>query len=101
MQTTKPVDPVKRLSKNVKRIKFKNHYETWHSEKTDPKANLNIPGRHVDENGVIRDKNNLVVIAVTRDLIAKGTKINTSLGMGKRYDTLPKQTNTVSIFTNW
>ena len=101
MQPLKTTQPVRKLNRNVKIIKFKNHYETWHSEKTDPKSNLNIPGRHVDENGVIRDKNNFVVISVSRDLIAEGTKINTSLGMGKRYDTLPNQTKTVSVFTNW
>ena len=96
-----PPRKVQKLSRNVKRIKFGNHYEVWHSEKTDPKPKLVIPGRHVDTNGVIRDKSNYVVVSTTNDITAKGKRINTSLGMGKCYEIIPNQTKTVSIFTNW
>ena len=96
-----PPKKVQKLSRNVKRIKFGNHYEVWHSEKTDPKSKLVIPGRHVDANGVIKDKANYVVVSTTNDITAKGKRINTSLGMGKYYEIIPNQTKTVSIFTNW
>jgi hypothetical protein len=96
-----PPKKVQKLSRNVKRIKFGNHYEVWHSEKTDPKSKLVIPGRHVDANGVIKDKANYVVVSTTNDITAKGKRINTSLGMGKCYEIIPNKTKTVSIFTNW
>ena len=92
---------ITKLSRNVKKVKFGNHYEVWHSEKTDPKTKLNIPGRHVDVDGVIRDKANLVVVYSTIDIISKGKRINTSLGMGKCYDITPNLSKTVTIFTNW
>jgi hypothetical protein len=102
METTRPTTRiVQRLSRNVKRIKFNNHYEIWHSEKTDPKAKLKIPGRHVDENGVIRDNRNYVVVTTGIDITKVGKLINTSLGVGKCYETNPKLSKTVSIFTNW
>ena len=97
MQSTQPI---KRLTRNVKQIKFKGHIETWHSEKVDPKKNLVIPGRHVDEQGIIRDKNNFIVVATSPGFVGTKKLINTSLGMGKKYDTI-KEANTVSIFTNW
>ena len=101
METTILPTRKPRLSRDVKTIKFSNHYETWHSEKTDPKKQLKIQGRHVDENGIIRDQKNYIVVATSNDLVKKGHLINTSVGVGKSYEVLQKPKNTVSIFTNW
>ena len=104
MDTTKPTTRQKtqKLSREVKKIKFKNHYEIWRNEKNEPKLKTTkIPGKHADEQGVIKDQKNLVVVLASPDLTKKGREINTSLGMGKSYGTLPGVTKTVCVITNW
>ena len=86
------------LTKEKGRVKFNGHYETWYSQKVLPGKGLNIPGRHVDNKGLIRDGDNYICVATK--LVAMRSKINTSLGMGKRYDTCV-DSNVVDIYTNW
>ena len=86
------------LTKSKGRVKFNGHYETWYSQRALPGKGLNIPGRHVDKRGIICDKDGYICVATT--LVKKGAKINTSLGMGKRYDYCGTA-NTVDIYTNW
>ena len=81
-----------------KKVKFNGHYETWYSQKIIPGKNLNIPGRHVDSRGIIVDKDGYICVATT--LVGMGETIQTSLGMGKRYDTC-NVVNVVDIYTNW
>ena len=90
------MDPL--LTKEKGRVRFNGHYETWYSQKVLPGYGLNIPGRHVDGRGLVCDINNFICVATT--LVSMGQTINTSLGMGKRYDTCGVA-NTVDIYTDW
>ena len=86
------------LTRAKGKVKFNGHYETWYSQKVLPGKGLKIPGRHVDSRGLVMDNQGNICVATT--LVAMGKKINTSLGMGKRYDTCGVA-NTVDIYTNW
>ena len=79
-------------------VSFNGHIEKWYSQKKLPGRGLNIPGRHVTGDGLVRDGNGLICVATT--LVGMGQEIATSLGQGKRYDTC-KTPNTVDIYTNW
>lgn len=76
---------------------FNGHRETWYSQRVLPGGGLNIPGRHVDERGLVCDCDGYICVA-SNDY-AKGTIVETSLGTGKVYDSgCPK--NTIDIYTN-
>ena len=59
---------------------------------------LKIPGRHVGPGYLIMDRDNNICVATL--LVKMGEKIQTSLGMGKRYDTCGAA-DVVDIYTNW
>lgn len=42
---------------------YNGHRETWYSQRVLPGNGLNIPGRHVAEDGTIRDENNYIAVA--------------------------------------
>ena len=86
------------LTRAKGKVKFNGHYETWYSQKVLPGKGLKIPGRHVDSRGLVMDNQGNICVATT--LVAMGQQINTSLGMGKRYDTCGVA-DTVDIYTNW
>lgn len=86
------------LTRSKGEVSFEGHVEKWYSQKTLPGKNLKIPGRHVADDGTIRDQDEYICVATL--LVEKGEKINTSLGMGKRYDTC-RSPNLVDIYTNW
>ncbi len=86
------------LTRAKGKVTFNGHFETWYSQKRLPGHGLNIPGRHVTGDGLVRDGNNLICVATT--LVGMGQQIATSLGPGKRYDTC-NTPNTVDIYTNW
>ena len=86
------------LTKAKGKVKFNGHYETWYSQKVLPGGGLNIPGRHVDAKGLIRDKDGYICVATK--LVKMYATIQTSLGMGKRYDTCGGA-DIVDIYTNW
>ena len=79
-------------------VNFEGHQETWYSQKKKPGTKLNIPGRHVDGRGLVCDGDGYIWVATK--LVGMGQTINTSLGMGKRYDTC-EGGNIVDIYTNW
>lgn len=72
--------------------------ETWYSQRVLPGGGLSIPGRHVDSNGLIRDASGYIVVAASD--LAKGTILDTSLGIGKVYDCGCAE-GTTDIYTNW
>ena len=78
--------------------KFNGHWETFYSQKRFPGKNLNIPGRHVDSRGFICDENGYICVATI--LVKMRQNIQTSYGMGKRYDT-SSYADRVEIYTNW
>ena len=86
------------LTRAKGKVKYNGHYETWYSQKVLPGKGLNIPGRHVDGRGLVCDGSGFICVATT--LVPMGATIDTSLGMGKRYDTCPTA-NTVDIYTDW
>ena len=86
------------LTKEKGRVKFNGHFETYYSQRVLPGKGLKIPGRHAGKNGLIMDKDGYIVVATK--LVAMRKKINTSLGMGKRYDTC-KGNDVVDIYTDW
>lgn len=72
--------------------------ETWYSEHELAGGGLNIPGRHVRDDGVICDKDGYVVVAASDT--KKGTVVDTSLGAGKVYD-CGCANGTNDIYTSW
>ncbi len=86
------------LTKLKGKVLFNGHFETWYSQRVRPGIGLYIPGRHVDSRGLVCDQNGYICVATT--LVPMETNINTSLGMGKRYDTCGIA-NVVDIYTNW
>lgn len=72
--------------------------ETYYSQKVLPGGGLNIPGRHVEADGTVRDADGYIVIA--SDNLSKGSVAETSLGTGKVYDTGVGHAG-VDIYTNW
>lgn len=70
---------------------------TWYSQRVLPGGGLDIPGRHVDEDGFIRDEDGNLCIAA-RD-IEKGTEVDTPYGKAIVYDYCPN--GNLDIYTDW
>lgn len=77
---------------------FNGHRETWYSQKVLPGGGLKIPGRHVDNRGLVCDGDGYICVA--SDDYPKGTIVETSLGTGKVYD-CGCASGTIDIYTNW
>ena len=86
------------LNKSKGRVKFNGHWETWFSMKRFPLQLLKVPGVHVDQRGLVLDRDEYIVVFTT--LVKIREIIETSLGMGKRYDTCDIA-DTVDICTYW
>jgi len=63
------------------------HKETYYSETVLPWGWLKIPGRHVAEDGTIRDKDGYIVVAADLKYAPRDSLVMTTLGPGKVYDT--------------
>lgn len=63
---------------------FNGHRETWYSQRVLPGSGLKIPGRHVDERGLVCDGDGYICVASSD--YSWGTIVETSLGTGKVYD---------------
>lgn len=72
--------------------------ETWYSQKVLPGGGLDIPGRYVDENGLVRDGDGYICVAASD--LAYGSTVETSLGTGKVYDTGCAE-GVTDIYTDW
>jgi hypothetical protein len=81
-------------------IRYNGHRETWYStnEKAGQETARDIPGKHVADDGTIRDKDGYVCVA-SSDL-AFYTKVMTSVGPGKVYDCGCSH-GTIDVYTNW
>lgn len=77
---------------------FNGHKETWYSQKVLPGGGLRIPGRHVNSQGLVCDKNGYICVASSD--YSKGTIVETSLGTGKVYD-CGCASGIIDIYTNW
>lgn len=90
-----------RLTKSKGRINFNNHQETYYSEKVLPGSGLNIPGRHVAQDGTIRDADGYIYIAANANYLPKGATAMTSLGPAKVYDTATAEVGVIDIYVSW
>lgn len=70
---------------------------TWYSQRVLPGGGLDIPGRHVDDDGFVRDEDGNLCIAA-RD-IEKGTEVDTPYGKAIVYDYCPN--GNLDIYTDW
>lgn len=88
------------LTRSMGRKFFNGHSETYYSENVLPGCGLKIPGRHVADDGTIRDKDGYIVVATNFNFRAKYSTFLTSLGPAKVYDTGCAY-GTVDIYCNW
>ena len=88
------------LSKNKGAMNFNGHRETYYSEKVLPGTGLNIPGRHVADDGTIRDGDGYICVAADPSYLARGSVLITSLGPAKVYDSGCAY-GTVDIYVSW
>ena len=65
---------------------YNGHKETYYSEKVLPGTSLNIPGRHVADDGTIRDGDGFISVAADPGYMPRGSVLITSLGPAKVYD---------------
>lgn len=72
--------------------------ETWYSQRVLPGVGLHIPGRHVNEEGIICDGEGYICVASST--YEKGTIIETSRGIGKVYDSGCSK-GTLDIYVDW
>ncbi len=77
---------------------YHGHKETYYSQKVLKGSKLKIPGRHVASDGTVRDKNDFICVASGK--YKKGTIVETSLGIGKVYDSGCAR-NTIDLYVNW
>lgn len=77
-----------------------NYYDGWRETyySSNVLYHYRTPEWYVDENGVYRDSDGYIVVASSSD--AQGAIVNTSLGLGKVYDT-GCAVGTHDIYTNW
>ena len=71
---------------------------TWYSQQVLPGGGLDIPGRHVDDEGYICDGDGNIVLA-SSDL-EQGSVVETPYGTGKVYDT-GCPSGILDVYTNW
>ena len=89
-----------RLSKNKGAIYFNGHKETYYSQKTLPGASLRIPGRHVADDGTVRDGEGYICVAANTAYMSRGAVVITSLGPAKVYDS-GCAVGVIDIYVNW
>ena len=77
---------------------FNGRHETWYSQRVLPGDGLDIPGRHVAEDGTIRDEDGYIAVAASD--LPRGSVVETSLGTGKVYDS-GCAAGTTDIYTDW
>lgn len=89
-----------RLNKTNGVVRFNGHRETYYSQRVLPGGGLRIPGRHVANDGTVRDKDGYIVVAANPGFYARGSKLMISLGPAKVYDSGCSY-GTIDVYTNW
>ena len=89
-----------RLTKSRGALYYNGHKETYYSERVLPGTGLNIPGRHVADDGTVRDGDGYICVAADYSYMPKGSILITSLGPAKVYDTGCSY-GTIDIYVNW
>ena len=65
-----------------------------------PGNGLRIPGRHVADDGTIRDEEGYICVAADPGFMSKGSILITSLGPAKVYDSGCAY-GTIDIYVSW
>ena len=87
--------------KSLGKIEWNGHTWTWYSEKVLSGGGLDIPGRHVDNDGLICDKDGYICLAADLDYLERGSIIDTPFGRpGKVYD-CGCAYGTVDVYVGW
>lgn len=88
------------LTRSNGSIRYNGHRETWYStnEAAGKATAWSIPGKHVADDGTIRDADGYICVASSD--YRHGTVIMTSVGPGKVYDCGCSH-GTVDVYTNW
>ena len=89
-----------KLTKSKGAIYYNNHKETYYSQRVLPGTSLNIPGRHVADDGTVRDGDGYICVAANSSYLSKGTIVKTSVGPAKVYDA-GCASGIIDIYTNW
>lgn len=89
-----------KLTKSKGVVNYNNHRETYYSQRVLPGSSLNIPGRHVADDGTVRDGEGYICVAASTSYLSKGSIVKTSLGPAKVYDS-GCASGTIDIYTNW
>ena len=85
--------------KTLGRVQYGEYTYTWYSQRVLPGGGLNIPERHLNEYGLVVDKDEYVVLA--SDDFFKSAVLNTPIGIkGKVYDTGSGVGN-LDIYCDW
>ena len=85
--------------KTLGRVQYGEYTYTWYSQRVLPGGGLNIPERHLNEYGLVVDKDEYIVLA--SDDFFKGAILNTPIGIkGKVYDTGSGVGN-LDIYCDW
>ena len=89
-----------RLTKSKGVVRYNGHRETYYSQRVLPGGGLRIPGRHVADDGTIRDKDGYICVAANPSFYARGSKLMISLGPAKVYDSGCAY-GTIDVYCNW
>ncbi len=89
-----------RLTRSNGVVYYNGHKETWYStnEACGQATAVSIPGKHVADDGTIRDADGYICVA-SSDL-SFYTVVDTTLGPGKVYDCGCSH-GTIDVYTNW
>ena len=79
---------------------FNDHRETYYSQNSLPGNGLSIPGRHVADDGTIRDWQGFICAAADTAFMDRYDVVLTSLGPAKIYDTGCPY-GTIDIYVDW
>lgn len=90
----------KKLTRSGGVAYYDGHKETWYSQKVLPGKGLKIPGRHVANDGTIRDEDGYICVAADPNYYSKGSKLMTSLGPAKVYD-CGCAYGVIDVYVNW
>ena len=89
-----------RLTRSKGVVYYNGHRETYYSQRVLSGSRLNIPGRHVANDGTIRDGDGYICISCNPSYRSKGSRLMTSLGPAKVYD-CGVPVGTVDVYVDW
>ena len=89
-----------KLNSYIGVVYFNGHKETYYSQSVLPGGGLRIPGRHVAEDGTVRDEEGYICVAADWNYLPYGATVLTSLGPARVYDT-GCDYGVIDIYVNW